>query len=274
MPLPRPSPPERTARRPGTSEGDPAAACEPRRRRRRTAVHPRRPMAHAASARQPGTPPEPDSPSTVPLPPRHRQVPQRRTDPDPRVDRAIRRCPGEPPSGHLLCHTCRPTFLIMRCPLLRAPRIWPGNTKAVSPGCLGVTAWRRRCDLHRRTTGGWSQTGRELGIGDVVIAESGDTCALHVGCRNAALKAELSPSAPAGDRLDAMIMSRATERDACNGWHSRHERARRQMEFGHATPSGDWAADPQDMHQPLLSLVQAGDGRPCAQGRAKGPRQP
>ena len=73
---------------------------------------------------------------------------------------------------------------------MRAPQIWPGNTKAVSPGCLGVTAWRRRCGLHRRTTGGWSQTGRELGVGDVVIAESGDTCALYVGCRSAGLKAD------------------------------------------------------------------------------------
>jgi hypothetical protein len=155
---------------------------------------------------------------------------------------------------------------------LRAPQIWPGNTKAVSPGCLGVTAWRRRCELHRRTTGGWSQTGRELAIGDVVIAKSGDTCALHVGCRNAALKAEFSPSAPADsacERLDAMSMSRAIERDVCNGCRSRHERARRQMEFGHAQPSGDWPAGPQDLHQPLLSLVQVGDGRPCAQGEQK-----
>jgi hypothetical protein len=150
---------------------------------------------------------------------------------------------------------------------LRTPRIWPGNTKAVNPGCLGVTAWRRRCDLHRRTTGGWSQTGRKLGVGDVVIAESGDTSALYVGCRGAALRAELSPWTPADrdcDRLDAMSMSRAIERDACNGWCRRHERARRHKEFGHGQPSDDWAAG-QDMHQPLLSYVQAGDGRPCAQ---------
>jgi hypothetical protein len=149
---------------------------------------------------------------------------------------------------------------------LRTPQIWPGNTKAVNPGCLGVTAWRRRCDLHRRTTGGWSQTGRELGVGDVVIAESGDTSALYLGCRSA-LRAELSPWTPADracDRLDAMSMSRAIERDACNGWRRRHERARRHKEFGHGQPSDDWAAG-QDMHQPLLSYVQAGDGRPRAQ---------
>jgi hypothetical protein len=114
--------------------------------------------------------------------------------------------------------------------------------------------------------------GRELGVGDVVIAESGDTCALYVGCRSAGLKAELSPAAPADpvrDRLDAMSMSRAIERDLCNGWRRRHERARRQKEFGHAQPSDDWAAGPQDMHQPLLSYVQAGDGRPCAQAEQK-----
>ena len=142
----------------------------------------------------------------------------------------------------------------------------------MSPGCLGVTAWRRRCGLHRRTTGGWSQTGRELGVGDVVIAGSGDTCALYVGFCSARLQAELSPAAPADpvrDRLDAMCMSRAIERDLCNGWRRRHERARRQKEFGHAQPSDDWAAGLQDMHQPLLSHVQAGDGRPCAQAEQK-----
>lgn len=41
------------------------------------------------------------------------------------------------------------------------------------------------------------------------------------------------------------------------------------MEFGHVQPSGDCAADPQDMHQTLLSHVQAGDGRPCAQVEQK-----
>ena len=106
-----------------------------------------------------------------------------------------------PPASYMSAY-----FSDHEVPLKAAPRIWPGNTKAVSPGCLGVTAWRRRCELHRRTTGGWSQTARELGVGDVVIAESGDTCALCVGCRSAGLKAELSPAAPADpvrDRLYA-----------------------------------------------------------------------
>ena len=160
---------------------------------------------------------------------------------------------------------------------MRVPRIWPGNTKAVSPGCLGVTAWRRRCGLHRRTTGGWSQTGRELGIGDVVIAESGDMSALYVGCRSATLHAELSPSAPADsacDRLDAVSMARAIGRDARNRWRGRHERARRELEFRHAESSGDWAAGLQDMHQPLLSHVQAGDGRPCTQAEQRSSSNP
>ena len=38
--------------------------------------------------------------------------------------------------------------------------------------------------------------GRELGIGDVVRAKSGDTSALYIGCRCRALEAELSHSAP------------------------------------------------------------------------------
>src|SRR5512133_1363286 len=145
MPPPHPSLPERTAQRPGTCGDDLSAVCEPRPHRPQTADRPRLPRAHAASAHQPGMPPEQDSPGTAPWPLPRRQVPQRRTDPDPPNDRAARRCPtvpfGERPSGHLLRRTCRPTFLIMRCPGIDwAPRIWPRNTKAVNPGYLGATA--------------------------------------------------------------------------------------------------------------------------------------
>ena len=143
---------------------------------------------------------------------------------------------------------------------MRAPRIWPGNTKAVSPGCLGVTAWRRRCDLHRRTTGGWSQTDRELGIGDVVIAESGDTSALYIGCRNAALKAELSPSAPAGDGLDAMIMSRAIERDRATAGVAGMNAREDSWSSGMLRRAVTEPLIRKICTNPLLSLVQAGDG--------------
>jgi len=104
---------------------------------------PQTPHGSRRRSAQPGTLHEWGSPSTRPWPPPHRQALRRRTGPDSPNDRAARRRPtapaGERLSGHLLRHTCRPTFLIMRCPV-KAPRIWPGNTKAADPGCLGATA--------------------------------------------------------------------------------------------------------------------------------------
>src|SRR4029453_15847586 len=127
--------------------------------------------------------------------------------------------------------------------------------------------WRRRCELHRRTTGRWPQTDRELGIGDVVTAESGDTCALYIGCRNAALKADLSPAAPADPircRLEEMMgLSGAIAGNLRNGPRRRHERRRGQVEFRHCQLGGGFITRPKTVHRtPPLTCVQAGDGRP------------
>jgi hypothetical protein len=92
---------------------------------------------------------------------------------------------------------------------------------------------------------------RELGISDVVSTESGGTCALSISCRSAALKAELSHTAPVDpipDRLDEMGVSLATGGNQQNGWRCRHERTQGQLEFMHDHLGSAYSASPRNVH--------------------------
>jgi hypothetical protein len=140
--------------------------------------------------------------------------------------------------------------------------------------------WRRSVQLHRRTTGRWSHAGRKLGIGDVVRALSGDTSALCCGCRNGALRAHFThatPPGPIGHGMAEMSVWPAVDENR-NGRYSRHEHTR-ELEFGHGQHNCgcidrlDAAASIAVHRTPPLG-IQAGDGRPCAQGEQRSSSNP
>ena len=105
----------------------------------------------------------PGSPGRAPWPPRRRPGTRRRTARDRPAGRAARRAcaePGDSGDEQSLVYDHLGQCLMDVGPSRGSD--WPGNTKAVNPGCLGFTAWRLSVSGYTGGLQGWSRTGGEL----------------------------------------------------------------------------------------------------------------